>query len=125
MLHFLRNHLYRMKLNGKISYIQKRQNQIIEMDTKPKYNMALSHILSPSLTKQKIAAMNPFMNTYENANNHDQLDQVNEQRCFGCQSSALVTDWKQGDIVCTNCGIVNEDRIRETGQEWTVRNSFH
>lgn len=34
-----------------------------------------------------------------------------EQSCRDCNSSKLVWDWANGDIVCTSCGLVNEERF--------------
>lgn len=41
-----------------------------------------------------------------------------ELKCRFCQSKSLLTDWAQGDRVCTNCGVVNEERVRDDRQEW-------
>jgi transcription initiation factor TFIIIB Brf1 subunit/transcription initiation factor TFIIB len=41
-----------------------------------------------------------------------------EDRCRSCQSTSLHTDWKQGDRVCTNCGVVSEGSLRDDRPEW-------
>lgn len=35
----------------------------------------------------------------------------NNQICSDCQSDKLVWDWANGDVVCTSCGLVNEERF--------------
>ena len=55
---------------------------------------------------------------------HKRLNLPGEEddiRCFSCQSDALIVDWKQGDRICTDCGVVNEERIQDTTHEWKVR----
>jgi len=44
---------------------------------------------------------------------------IKRRRCLSCNSTALITDWKQGDVICTDCGVVNEDHVQETKSEWT------
>ena len=41
-----------------------------------------------------------------------------DDRCRSCQSRSLHTDWKQGDRVCTNCGVVAEGSLRDDRPEW-------
>lgn len=41
-----------------------------------------------------------------------------EERCRACHSNELVTDWKQGDRICTNCGVVAEEHLRDERPEW-------
>ncbi len=41
-----------------------------------------------------------------------------EERCRNCQSTALVTDWAQGDRVCTSCGVVAEGHLMDDRPEW-------
>lgn len=41
-----------------------------------------------------------------------------EERCRNCASTNLLTDWKQGDRVCTDCGVVAEERLRDDRPEW-------
>jgi transcription initiation factor TFIIIB Brf1 subunit/transcription initiation factor TFIIB len=33
------------------------------------------------------------------------------QTCFYCQSNKLIWDWANGDIICTSCGTVNQERF--------------
>ena len=40
------------------------------------------------------------------------------RRCRECLSSRLHVDWAQGDRICTDCGVVHEDRVRFYGPEW-------
>lgn len=40
------------------------------------------------------------------------------ERCRQCYSSALITDWPQGDRVCTDCGVVAEEGLLDERPEW-------
>ena len=40
------------------------------------------------------------------------------ERCRHCHSTKLITDWKQGDRVCTNCGVVAEGHLLDDRPEW-------
>jgi len=40
------------------------------------------------------------------------------KHCRHCSSPSLVVDWAQGDRVCTTCGVVDEEHIRDDGPEW-------
>jgi len=44
--------------------------------------------------------------------------QNDERICDHCGSSKLFTDWTQGDLICTNCGVVIEEKLRDTRPEW-------
>lgn len=46
------------------------------------------------------------------------IDEENEERCRNCHSTALVIDWRQGDRVCTSCGVVAEDHLMDDRPEW-------
>ena len=41
-----------------------------------------------------------------------------QEHCQHCHSTALRVDWKQGDRVCTNCGVVAEEHLIDEGPEW-------
>jgi transcription initiation factor TFIIIB Brf1 subunit/transcription initiation factor TFIIB len=41
-----------------------------------------------------------------------------EEHCRHCHSIALRIDWCQGDRVCTDCGLVAEERLRDDRPEW-------
>ncbi|CAL5223302.1 g5793 [Coccomyxa viridis] len=41
-----------------------------------------------------------------------------EQRCSECGSLDLLEDRANGDVVCTNCGVVAESHIMDEGSEW-------
>ncbi|VEU42582.1 unnamed protein product [Pseudo-nitzschia multistriata] len=41
-----------------------------------------------------------------------------EDRCAHCHSATIITDWKQGDRVCTTCGIVAEEKLMDDRPEW-------
>jgi transcription initiation factor TFIIIB Brf1 subunit/transcription initiation factor TFIIB len=41
-----------------------------------------------------------------------------EPQCRACHSTALYTDWSQGDRICTSCGVVDEEHIMDRGPEW-------
>lgn len=41
-----------------------------------------------------------------------------QEACRFCGSYSLIVDWKQGDKVCTTCGVVAEERILEDRPEW-------
>jgi len=45
-------------------------------------------------------------------------DDDEEERCRSCHSMALLTDWPQGDRVCTSCGVVAEGRLMDDRPEW-------
>eukprot|EP00978_Attheya_sp_CCMP212_P048119 scaffold475162_cov67-Attheya_sp.AAC.1 len=38
--------------------------------------------------------------------------------CGSCGSDKLWVDWAAGDRVCTECGVVQEEHVREEGAEW-------
>ena len=40
-------------------------------------------------------------------------------QCNNCHAvDQFYTDWAQGDRICTQCGVVDEEHLRETGPEW-------
>lgn len=41
--------------------------------------------------------------------------------CYGAGHGTWVTDWAQGDVVCTRCGVVVEGHIIDESPEWTHR----
>jgi len=41
-----------------------------------------------------------------------------ERYCRQCHSTAFCTDVAQGDIICTNCGVVAQSHIPHLGPEW-------
>ena len=41
-----------------------------------------------------------------------------EAQCRACHSTALYTDWSQGDRICTSCGVVDEEHLMDRGPEW-------
>ena len=41
-----------------------------------------------------------------------------QKHCRHCSSPSLVVDWAQGDRICTACGVVDEEHIRDDGPEW-------
>lgn len=45
-------------------------------------------------------------------------DDDEEQHCRSCHSTAIITDWAQGDRICTNCGVVAESRLCDSRPEW-------
>jgi transcription initiation factor TFIIIB Brf1 subunit/transcription initiation factor TFIIB len=47
--------------------------------------------------------------------NHDSGD---DRRCRHCHSQNLREDWAQGDRVCMDCGIVDEERLLDDRPEW-------
>lgn len=40
------------------------------------------------------------------------------KHCRHCSSPSLVVDWAQGDRICTACGVIDEEHIRDDGPEW-------
>ena len=46
------------------------------------------------------------------------FDDDEAERCQACHAAAMYTDRSQGDRVCTNCGLVAEGHLLETGPEW-------
>jgi len=43
---------------------------------------------------------------------------VGLESCRHCKSSSFFVDWKAGDRVCTNCGVVDEEKLRDSRPEW-------
>lgn len=43
--------------------------------------------------------------------------------CRHCFSPNLITDCKAGDVICTDCGIVAEERVRDASSDWRVHSS--
>lgn len=41
-----------------------------------------------------------------------------DEKCRHCHSPSLHVDWAAGDRVCTNCGVVNEEHLRDDRPEW-------
>jgi len=41
-----------------------------------------------------------------------------DDRCLHCQTQSLHIDWAAGDRVCTNCGVVHEEHLRDDRPEW-------
>ena len=41
-----------------------------------------------------------------------------DERCRSCHSASVRTDWREGDKVCTNCGVVAEQRVLDDRPEW-------
>lgn len=41
-----------------------------------------------------------------------------DRHCRSCHAQSLIVDWSAGDRVCTNCGVVDEDHIRDSRPEW-------
>lgn len=44
--------------------------------------------------------------------------------CRECSSVNLRTDWAAGDLICTDCGIVNDENLRDSRAEWKVCDIF-
>ena len=38
--------------------------------------------------------------------------------CRSCRCTNLRIDWSQGDVICTNCGVVDEERLLDDRPEW-------
>ena len=73
-------------------------------------HLTLSHLhLSPHQQHQGCAPVNA---------NHQRQDEEESRRCRHCHSKSLRIDWSQGDRVCTNCGVVDEQHVRDDGPEW-------
>ena len=77
-------------------------------------SMFLNGPESPPVLFDPYAAYNNNSSKSIYNNFHDD----DEERCRSCHSKAIVTDWPQGDRVCTNCGVVAEGRIRDDRPEW-------
>lgn len=41
-----------------------------------------------------------------------------DRRCRSCSSAALRVDWPAGDRVCTDCGLVDAERLMDQRPEW-------
>mmetsp|Transcript_6445 Transcript_6445/g.9493 ORF Transcript_6445/g.9493 Transcript_6445/m.9493 type:complete len:600 (-) Transcript_6445:190-1989(-) len=46
------------------------------------------------------------------------MTEMLHQPCKHCRSTNMLKDYSSGDVVCTNCGIVGEERIRDPRPEW-------
>lgn len=46
------------------------------------------------------------------------MEDEENRRCTHCHSQSLRVDWAQGDRVCTNCGVVDEEHVRDDRPEW-------
>lgn len=58
---------------------------------------------------------------YMMASNYGVVGLEDELRsCRHCNSSSFFVDWKAGDRVCTNCGVVDEEKLRDSRPEWRV-----
>lgn len=59
-------------------------------------------------------------NQQQNQPSHHQryFEEDENEQCRACHEETLVIDWKQGDKVCTNCGVVAESHLRDTRPEW-------
>jgi transcription initiation factor TFIIIB Brf1 subunit/transcription initiation factor TFIIB len=55
---------------------------------------------------------------FTNSSNSSSVWEEDEEQCRNCHATDLVTDWKQGDRVCTSCGVVSEERLRDDRPEW-------
>jgi len=49
---------------------------------------------------------------------HHHQDEEEQECCRACLSTAMIVDWKQGDRICTNCGVVADERLRDDRAEW-------
>ena len=56
--------------------------------------------------------------SYNGSNNNNDDDDPDEQACRHCGSCSLNTDWAQGDRVCTQCVVVDAEKLLETRAEW-------
>jgi transcription initiation factor TFIIB len=52
----------------------------------------------------------------ESSNNLNEMRDTS--KCKNCFSTSLVEDKMQGDLICTNCGCVNMERIIDEKAEW-------
>ena len=43
---------------------------------------------------------------------------INVNICISCNSNTLKTDFSQGIIVCTSCGVIQEDSLIDESPEW-------
>ncbi|GKY95295.1 hypothetical protein MPSEU_000491400 [Mayamaea pseudoterrestris] len=44
--------------------------------------------------------------------------------CRSCRTAALRVDWAQGDLICTYCGVVNEEKLLDGRPEWIDYNDM-
>ena len=42
-----------------------------------------------------------------------------QKRCFECKSTEIIHDSRSGSLICTECGIIQEDHIMDEGDEGT------
>ncbi|MEA3255238.1 MAG: TFIIB-type zinc ribbon-containing protein, partial [Candidatus Altiarchaeota archaeon] len=45
-------------------------------------------------------------------------DEKITKSCPSCNGLNLVTDYKHGELVCKNCGLVIDDELLDFGPEW-------
>jgi transcription initiation factor TFIIIB Brf1 subunit/transcription initiation factor TFIIB len=64
------------------------------------------------------AAVAVSSNPNNNSNSNPNFHEDEEDRCRSCHTISMHTDWRQGDRVCTNCGVVAESRLRDDRPEW-------
>ncbi len=46
------------------------------------------------------------------------LEQGTWPRCKSCGSGRLLRQFEHGEVVCSDCGVVNEDHLIDHGQDW-------
>ena len=50
-------------------------------------------------------------------------DEIDEQiECQNCGSNDIITDERRGEKICSQCGLVIEDRMISSGEEWRAYN---
>ena len=46
------------------------------------------------------------------------LEESAPSRCKSCHSSRLIHHYEHGEVVCADCGVVDEDHLIDHGQDW-------
>ena len=53
----------------------------------------------------------------------DLFDEIDDQhQCANCESNDIITDENRGEKICSQCGLVIEDRMIDVGSEWRAYN---
>lgn len=40
------------------------------------------------------------------------------ESCMGCKNTKIIVDYRRGEVVCTDCGLIQDDILFDFGPEW-------